>query len=112
VLLCGLQGGGSAVVGLRGLDPSGAEQRKALVPVPERMWALRNVANNMLRTGSGDQAGEALNMLQEAADLAADHYGRDHPGKRDQCTATRVPRTLHSQLCQGLGIASCAKDFA
>ena len=69
------------MVGPRGLDPSGSEQRKALVPAPERMWALRNVANNMLRTGAGDKAGEALNMLQEAADLAADTYGIDHPGK-------------------------------
>ena len=74
------------MVGPRGLDPSGAEQRKALVPAPERMWALRNVANNMLRTGAGDKAGEALNMLQEAADLAADTYGKDHPVRsRSSC---------------------------
>lgn len=60
--------------------------RQALVPVPERTWALRNVANSMLRSGaaaSGDTAAaeEALTMLKQAADLAAEHYGKTHPGE-------------------------------
>lgn len=64
-----------------GLDPSGPAQRAALVPVPERTWALRNVANNMLRFGAaGSQAGEAVGMLREAAQLSADYYGATHPG--------------------------------
>jgi hypothetical protein len=54
------------------------------VPVPERTWALRNVANSMLRSagGSGDAAAaeEALGMLRQAAELSAEHYGKQHPG--------------------------------
>lgn len=59
--------------------------RQDLVPVPERTWALRNVANNMLRTAAADSAAaaEALGMLKQAADLAAGHYGKTHPGKVD-----------------------------
>jgi hypothetical protein len=74
------QRAGSPVVGPSGLDPSAQEQRKALVPVPERTWALRNVANSMVRSGGAAQLPGAVKMLREAADLAADHYGAGHPG--------------------------------
>jgi hypothetical protein len=74
------QRAGSPVVGPSGLNPSAPEQRKALVPVPERTWALRNVANSMVRSGGAAQLPGAVKMLQEAADLAADHYGPGHPG--------------------------------
>eukprot|EP00775_Hariotina_reticulata_P000703 gene703-1003_t len=80
---------GSSIAGPGGLDPSGAQQRQALVPVPERTWALRNVANNMLRSaaavsGGGSANGaaavaEALAMFKQAAELSASHYGPDHP---------------------------------
>lgn len=79
---------GSAIAGPGGLDPSGARQRQALVPVPERTWALRNVANNMLRSavsGDGSSNGaaavsEALAMFKQAAELSANHYGPHSPG--------------------------------
>eukprot|EP00198_Chlamydomonas_reinhardtii_P009734 XP_001699071.1 predicted protein [Chlamydomonas reinhardtii] len=45
--------------------------RGSLVPVPERLWASRNVANNLLRFGEPLQVGEALRMLEEAAAVAA-----------------------------------------
>lgn len=64
---------------------------QALVPVPERTWALRNVANAMLRSGAtaaaaadgggGAAAEEAVGMLRQAAQLSADHYGPEHPGQ-------------------------------
>ncbi len=60
------------------------------MPVPERTWALRNVANAMLRSGAtaaaaadgggGAAAEEAVGMLRQAAQLSADHYGPEHPG--------------------------------
>ncbi len=81
------------MVGPGGRDPQGARSRQALLPVPERTGALRNVANSMLRSaaaaaaagssgdgGSSAAAEEALGMLKQAADLAADHYGKEHPG--------------------------------
>jgi hypothetical protein len=80
---------GSAVAGPGGIDPQGARSRQQLVPAPERIWALRNVASNMLRStassggggsSSAPSAEEAVSMLQQASDLAAEHYGRNHPG--------------------------------
>jgi len=82
---------GSPVAGPGGLDPQGARMRQQLVPAPERIWALRNVANSMLRStassGGGGTSGsstpsaeEAVSMLKQASDLAAEHYGKDHPG--------------------------------
>ena len=86
----------SPVSGPGGLDPQGARLRQQLVPAPERIWALRNVANSMLRStassgggggsaassssSSAPSAEEAVSMLKQAADLAADHYGKNHPG--------------------------------
>lgn len=98
---CVLRMQGSPVVGPGGLDPQAARLKQQLVPAPERIWALRNVANSMLRSatfgaagssGSSAAAGgdaadsispaaeEALSMLRQAAYLAADHYGDNHPG--------------------------------
>lgn len=39
------------------LDPSDPTQRQSLTPVPERMWALRNVANGMVRFGDSSKVG-------------------------------------------------------
>lgn len=82
--------------GVGGLDPQAARMRQALVPVPERIWALRNVANNLVRSAAASSGGggsegaasqaaaaaEGISMLQQAADLAAEHYGKTHPGAR------------------------------
>jgi hypothetical protein len=53
--------------------------RQALTPIPERLWAVRNVAGSMVRFGDPSQAAEAVNMLLDACDLAASHYGAKHP---------------------------------
>lgn len=90
----------SPVGGQGGLDPQGARLRQQLVPAPERIWALRNVANSMLRStassgGSGSSgsstpsAEEAVSMLHQAADLAAEHYGKNHPGVSNVCATHR-----------------------
>ena len=39
--------------------------RRSLSPVPERLWAMRNVANGMVRSGQAAQLGEAVAMLQQ-----------------------------------------------
>lgn len=93
------------MVGPGGLDPQGSRLRQALVPVPERTWALRNVANSMLRSAaaSGDNAAaeEALGMLKQAADLAAEHYGATHPGQQQcgtllECSANLIAVALQA----------------
>lgn len=38
-----------------------------MVPVPERLWAVRNVANNMLRFGNPAQVGQDLQYRGSAA---------------------------------------------
>lgn len=99
---------GSPVAGPGGIDPQGARMRQQLVPAPERIWALRNVANSMLRStassGGGGSSGsatpsaeEAVSMLQQASDLASDHYGKQSPG--EHWVAARQPlRTVHGLL--------------
>jgi hypothetical protein len=77
-------------MGPGGLDPQAARARNQLVPAPERIWALRNVANSMLRSTASSGGGgsssstpsaeEAVSMLKQASDLAAEHYGMTHPG--------------------------------
>lgn len=85
----------SPVAGPGGLDPQGARMRQQLVPAPERIWALRNVANSMLRSTASSGGGgssssstpsaeEAVSMLKQASDLAAEHYGKNNPGMRVQ----------------------------
>lgn len=110
----------SPVVGQGGLDPQGARLRQQLVPAPERIWALRNVANSMLRStassgGSGSSgsstpsAEEAVSMLHQAADLAAEHYGKNHPGVSmcEQFSASSQGKSSQSQLdCSGDSICS------
>ncbi|GIL88789.1 hypothetical protein Vretifemale_16676 [Volvox reticuliferus] len=67
--------GGALLVG-----PGGAaDARGSLVPVPERLWATRNVANNLMRFGEPLQVGEAVNMLEESVSMARRHYGERHP---------------------------------
>ena len=62
-----------------------------MVPAPERIWALRNVASSMLRSTASSGGGgssssstpsaeEAVSMLRQASNLAAEHYGANHPG--------------------------------
>lgn len=79
-------------MGPGGLDPQAARARNQLVPAPERIWALRNVANSMLRSTASSGGGgsnsssstpsaeEAVSMLKQASDQAAEHYGMTHPG--------------------------------
>ncbi|PNH02911.1 hypothetical protein TSOC_011084 [Tetrabaena socialis] len=69
--------GGALVVGPGG----GAEARGSITPVPERLWASRNVANNLMRFGEPMQVGEAVGMLEEAVSAARQHYGADHPAQ-------------------------------
>lgn len=57
------------------------EARKSLVPVPERLWALRNVANNLVRFGLPAQLPEAVAMLSQADGVARGHYGAVHPAR-------------------------------
>eukprot|EP00798_Chlamydomonas_sp_ICE-L_P005530 gene5530-4163_t len=61
-------------------ESTSSRQRQSLVPVPERLWAARNVANNMVRFGNPKQLGEAVGMLEQACDVAEQHYGPCHPG--------------------------------
>ncbi|EFJ51899.1 hypothetical protein VOLCADRAFT_116364 [Volvox carteri f. nagariensis] len=80
------QRGGTALSGRGGalvVGPGGEAEaaRGALVPVPERLWATRNVANNLMRFGEPLQVGEAVGMLEEAVSLARRHYGDRHPGQ-------------------------------
>jgi hypothetical protein len=49
-----------------GLSGVGGDGRSSLVPVPERLWAARNVANNLLRFGDPAAAGEGVALLEEA----------------------------------------------
>jgi hypothetical protein len=78
------------------------QQRNLVTPVPERVWALRNVANSQLQfAGGAQQLQEAVGMLQEAAELSASHYGPGHPGGRPRQGATEpclVPRPGASRL--------------
>lgn len=52
-------------------------RRGSLTPVPERLWAARNVANNLMRFGEPLQVGEAVALLEEAGGcgLACGHGG-------------------------------------
>ena len=53
-----------------------------MTPIPENVWAMRNVANNLLRFGAADeaQARQAAGMLQQGLALCQEHYGPGHPG--------------------------------
>ncbi|GIL52216.1 hypothetical protein Vafri_7917 [Volvox africanus] len=76
----GSPGSGTGTGGALVVGPGGAaDVRGSLVPVPERLWATRNVANNLLRFGEPLQVGEAVNMLEESVSLARRHYGERHP---------------------------------
>ncbi|GAX82526.1 hypothetical protein CEUSTIGMA_g9953.t1 [Chlamydomonas eustigma] len=63
------------------IDPNSAAVRRSLSPVPERLWAMRNVANGMVRAGNAVQLGEAVGMLQQADVVARQHYGQYHPAR-------------------------------
>ena len=62
---------------------------KTSTPVAEKLWALRNVANNMIRFGASaansegqdQRLSEAVSMLEEADGLASSHYGKTHPAR-------------------------------
>ncbi|KAL6753529.1 hypothetical protein V8C86DRAFT_2725058, partial [Haematococcus lacustris] len=60
-------------------------ERASSTPVPEQLWAVRNVANKMVRFGDPNQMSEALGMLEGAVKLAAEHYGADQPGCLAPC---------------------------
>jgi hypothetical protein len=124
---------GSGVMGPGGLDPQAARARQQLVPAPERIWALRNVANSMLRSTASSGGGgssssstpsaeEAVSMLKSASDLAAEHYGMSHPGGSCCCRPGRDFRerqiTYVIQVCNstihspGSHCAFCDVDHA
>ncbi|GLI64415.1 hypothetical protein VaNZ11_007621 [Volvox africanus] len=76
----GSPGSGTGTGGALVVGPGGAaDARGSLVPVPERLWATRNVAKNLMRFGEPLQVGEAVNMLEESVSLARRHYGERHP---------------------------------
>lgn len=120
-LLCSVLQG-SPVAGPGGLDPQGARMRQQLVPAPERIWALRNVANSMLKStassGGGGTSGsstpsaeEAVSMLKQASDLAAEHYGKSHPGGVQRylwlpLLAVPMPRLMQALLA-AMPAAAC-----
>ena len=57
-----------------------AEEREARTPVPERTWALRNVANTLALGGPGER-GRARELLERAVLLKQKFAGSvDHPG--------------------------------
>lgn len=57
-----------------------AQAREAATPVPERVWALRNVGSTLALGGPGERA-RARQMLEKAALLKADWVGGSrHPG--------------------------------
>ncbi|CAG9462653.1 unnamed protein product [Pedinophyceae sp. YPF-701] len=51
---------------------------QAATPIPERVWAMRNVASTL---ASGGQLGQARKMMEEAVELMEQYLGSDdHPG--------------------------------
>ncbi len=58
-----------------------AADREAKTPVPERVWALRNVAGTLALGGPGER-GRARQLLERAVLLKQEFAGApDHPGK-------------------------------
>lgn len=88
------------------------EARKSLVPVPERLWALRNVANNLVRFGLPAQLPEAVAMLSQADGVARGHYGAVHPARistlLDLCDALGA---VLLQVCVCAGVREVAWEL-
>ena len=55
-------------------------ERQARTPLPERVWALRNVAGTLALGGLGERA-RARRLLEEAVALKEEAVGnKEHPG--------------------------------
>ena len=59
-----------------------AMHKQELTPLPERLWALRNVAANMASSGSASSRAKAIEYQRKALELSRKHLGdAPHPGK-------------------------------
>ena len=80
-----------------------AAEREAATPLPERIWALRNVAATLALGGPGELARarqlleKALQLQQESLGGAAEHPGAAplscHPHQKDDLPAS-LPQSL------------------
>lgn len=66
-----------------------AAAREANTPLPERIWALRNVAATLALGGPGELA-RARQLLEKAVQLKQESVGgaAEHPSKFTCCTFT------------------------
>jgi hypothetical protein len=75
-----------------------AAAREAATPVPERVWALRNVGATLALGGPGERA-RARQMLEKAALLKAEWVGgKRHPGLHFLPCAWRHPESISRQI--------------
>lgn len=64
---------------------------EATTPIPERVWALKNVGSTLAMGGPGERA-RARHLLERAVDLKREFVGsRKHPG------TCQFPRTWSVQ---------------
>ena len=75
--------------------------REEATPVPERAWALRNVASTLALGGPGERA-RARSLLEKAVTLKEQWLDSDqHPGDQDSCRQCNVSQK-HSEATPGV----------
>ncbi len=77
--------------------------REEATPVPERAWALRNVASTLALGGPGERA-RARSLLEKAVTLKEQWLNDDqHPGDQDRWPLAMLVRNTVTQSAPGAG---------
>lgn len=65
------------------------KEREEKTPIPERVWAMRNVAKTLLISSSTSESAltKAKNLMEDAIQLQREHFNApDHPGLLGEST--------------------------